>query len=75
MFAVNRTAVNVAMDPHEPPPNFAFLEILAEFSAKLMKQDKKTARKALACYYTNRDSNKSPLTYAFAYLLCYAGST
>jgi len=42
MFAVNRTAVNVAMDPHEPPPNFAFLEILAEFSAKLMKQDKKT---------------------------------
>jgi len=42
MFAVNRTAVNVATDPHEPPPNFAFLEILAEFSAKLMKQDKKT---------------------------------
>ena len=44
MFAVNRTAVNVATDPHEPPPNFAFLEILAEFSAKLMKQDKKTVR-------------------------------
>ena len=44
MFAVNRTVANVATDPHEPPPNFAFLEILAEFSAKLMKQDKKTVR-------------------------------
>ena len=42
MFAVNRSANNVASDPHEPPPNFAFLEVLAEFSAKLMKQDKKT---------------------------------
>ena len=44
MFAVNRTVANVATDPHEPPPNFAFLEILAEFSAKLMKLDKKTVR-------------------------------
>ena len=45
MFAVNKTSVNAATDPHEPPPNFAFLEILAEFSAKLMKQDKKTVSK------------------------------
>merc|ERR1711902_316553 len=28
-------------DPNAPPPNLAFLEILTEFSNKLLKQDKK----------------------------------
>jgi cohesin complex subunit SA-1/2 len=31
-----------ADDPNGPPPNLAFLEILCEFTGKLMKQDKKT---------------------------------
>ena len=32
-------------NPHDargPPPNMAFLEVLSEFSCKLMKQDKRT---------------------------------
>lgn len=28
--------------PVYPPPNLAFLEVLTEFTSKLMKQDKKT---------------------------------
>lgn len=29
------------VDPNGPPPNLPFLEILTEFSNKLLKQDKK----------------------------------
>ena len=28
--------------PEYPPPNLAFLEVLCEFSSKLLRQDKKT---------------------------------
>ena len=30
------------IEGNKPPPNLAFLEILCEFTNKLMKQDKKT---------------------------------
>lgn len=29
-------------NPGGPPPNLSFLEILSEFTSKLMRQDKKT---------------------------------
>ena len=40
-------AVNPLENPDDPagaPPNLAFLEILTEFTGKLLKQDKKVVR-------------------------------
>lgn len=39
LFAVN--PLENPADPTGPPPNLAFLEILTEFTNKLLKQDKK----------------------------------
>lgn len=40
LFAVQQTE-GVPEDPSSPPPNLAFLEILSEFTNKLLKQDKR----------------------------------
>ena len=44
LFARILVASNPLENPHDPsgaPPNLAFLEILTEFTGKLLKQDKK----------------------------------
>lgn len=40
MYAVTPPE-GVELGPTEPPPNLPFLEILSEFTNKLLKQDKK----------------------------------
>lgn len=40
LFAVQQNG-DVPEDPSSPPPNLAFLEILSEFTNKLLKQDKR----------------------------------
>ena len=39
LFSIANTDTN---DLTKPPPNISFLEVLCEFTNKLMKQDKKT---------------------------------
>lgn len=41
LFAVGTDEGIVQDDPSVPPPHVAFLEILAEFTNKLLKQDKR----------------------------------
>lgn len=48
IFALFRDGIEFAFKyqnpkgPEYPPPNLAFLEVLCEFSSKLLRQDKKT---------------------------------
>ena len=48
-------------DPTGPPPNLAFLEILTEFSNKLLKQDKKVVLN----YLDKKVSGATPSRYFF----------
>lgn len=41
LFAVGTDEGIIQDDPSVPPPHVAFLEILAEFTNKLLKQDKR----------------------------------
>lgn len=40
LFAINAPE-GVELDPLGPPPNLSYLEILSEFTNKLLKQDKR----------------------------------
>ena len=48
-------------DPSGPPPNLPFLEILTEFTNKLLKQDKKVVLK----YLDQRIGDAMPSRYVF----------
>lgn len=47
------------VDPNGPPPNLPFLEILTEFSNKLLKQDKKV----VLTYLDKRIEGATPSRY------------
>ena len=48
------------VEGHTPPPNLAFLEVLCEFTNKLMKQDKKTVYVLLVSLLIGRGQHSTP---------------
>ncbi|KAL3847142.1 hypothetical protein ACJMK2_018071 [Sinanodonta woodiana] len=59
---------NADADPNAPPPCMAFLEVLCEFTNKLMKQDKKTVlnyldKQLAGLASTLSDNSQSLMTY------------
>uniref|UniRef100_A0A673MDT0 Cohesin subunit SA n=1 Tax=Sinocyclocheilus rhinocerous TaxID=307959 RepID=A0A673MDT0_9TELE len=60
IFAVFRDGIEFAFKyqnpkgPEYPPPNLAFLEVLCEFSSKLLRQDKKTVHSYLEKFMTEQ---------------------
>ena len=68
--ALHREGILIAVNPLEnpddptgPPPNLSFLDILAEFTNKLLKQDKKVVLN----YLDKRIANATPSRYAAQY--------